>query len=764
MSAAAGENNLTEAYHTWIAPRYDADERTKLSWLNQSLSNGLNTLRAETAYPTIESGIESISARLVNQYKPAADESQTVIFINRTKRQVREIVSTLANLNPRTKYTSANEADREKVRILNKRWEHWWASTFADRQIKKALQWAALSVGYIVPRWKMNPYNPGHAECMLDVLGPLDVLPDQLPADNDLQRAYAVHLRFTEPLSQVQNEWWLQRLKIRPDRAGAPVPSSGDTASRRWFGRSLIYRLFGGGDLASNAETNGVTTAPEVDLYYTYINDPSLNESGMELHSDQFTMTDNEHKTVGTTWEYTVPPLGSQIPTGRMIAGYEPQLGVDQQAQDVVNTTATLTPETRMAGRQDAKMYPLRRLIIWCRSAVLYDGPSHYLHGMVPAIPFRMDEWPWDYLGYSVVHEAITGQTAVNTLLSNAVQTQKVRLNPPITYNENEYAKSTMDRVSFMLPGTKIGKTGMLANPIAPVLPYQHYDLSASLPQIIEQLLQLMDYQVGVQDFTALAKLGQMPSADAMEKMMQAIGPLISDAARNMERSLTLLGVQWMWNIFQFDNAKRRISLFGKSGTVDEDFDYDPGVFVPGDVPGVPPKSSFMRKALVWGKAFTFAVAPNSAFDITDMQQKLLYMQLWRDPKNFPLGPWTFGKMMGIDIGPAPDGAVTELEQFMAWQELLSKFQVKQQIDAQQMMTQAQIEMQVQMALAQNPLIAALSAATGQGMGQPPQNPTPGLTQGASSQPGRPASLNNSPGIEQKNDLSGNGPRSTLTT
>ena len=138
--------------------------------------------------------------------------------------------------------------------------------------------------------------------------------------------------------------------------------------------------------MASNAETNGVTTAPEVDLYYTYINDPSLNESGMELHSDQFTVTDNEHKTVGTTWEYTVPPLGSQIPTGRMIAGYEPQLGVDQQAQDVVNTTATLTPETRMAGRQDAKMYPLRRLIIWCRSAVLYDGPSHYLHGMVPAI------------------------------------------------------------------------------------------------------------------------------------------------------------------------------------------------------------------------------------------------------------------------------------------------------------------------------------------------------------------------------------------
>ena len=249
---------------------------------------------------------------------------------------------------------------------------------------------------------------------MLNVLGPLDVLPDQLPADNDLQRAYAVHLRFTEPLSQVQNEWWLQRLKIRPDRAGAPVPSSGDTASRRWYGRSLVYRLFGGGDLASNAEMNGVTTAPEVDLYWTYIIDPSLNETGKELHTDDFTVTDPEHKTKGTTWEYTVPGLGTPVPTGRQIQSYEPQVGVSEIGQDVVNTTSSMSPEMRMAGRSDAQMYPLRRLIIWCKSAVLYDGPSHYLHGMVPAVPFRMDEWPWDYLGYSLIHETITGQSAVN--------------------------------------------------------------------------------------------------------------------------------------------------------------------------------------------------------------------------------------------------------------------------------------------------------------------------------------------------------------
>ena len=125
LSASASEGSMTQAYHSWIAPPHYADEQTKLSWLNQSLANGLNTLRAETAYPTIETGIESISARLVHQYKPAVDETETVLFINRTKRQVREIVSTLSNLNPRWKYTSANDSDDKIVEILNKRWKHW---------------------------------------------------------------------------------------------------------------------------------------------------------------------------------------------------------------------------------------------------------------------------------------------------------------------------------------------------------------------------------------------------------------------------------------------------------------------------------------------------------------------------------------------------------------------------------------------------------------------------------------------------------------
>ena len=146
-----------------------------------------------------------------------------------------------------------------------------------------------------------------------------DVVIDQLGQDQDVQRSYATHIKYTEAFSHVLKEWWGRREDIRADRSGAPLPASGNTRSNRWFRGSLIYRLFSGGDVASSAEAAIVTTSPEVDIFYTYILDPSLNETGKMMHTDEFTVTDPEHMTKNTTWEYLVPSLGEPIKTGRML-------------------------------------------------------------------------------------------------------------------------------------------------------------------------------------------------------------------------------------------------------------------------------------------------------------------------------------------------------------------------------------------------------------------------------------------------------------
>lgn len=758
--------NVGEVYHSWQAPNYNADERTKLSWLKQSLNNGLNTLRSETAYTSVETGIETISAKIVREFKPTANAQESTVFINRIKRQTREIVSTLSNLNPRWSYSSSNEEDKDLVGVLNKRWKHWWGACFPDRQIKKALQWAAISVGYLWPRWKINPIT-GQADCWLDVLGPLDFLPDQLGQDQDIQRCYAGHIRSTEPFSHVMKEWWLRRDAIRPDRTGAPVPASGDTHSRRWFGRSLIYRMFGGGDVQSSAESAAITTSPEVDIFHTYILDASLNETGQQLHTDDFTITDGEHKTLGTTWEYEVPFLGQPIPTGRMIPG----IGEDGMQ--------TLIPETRPATRAEAAMYPNRRLIIWCNSAVLYDGPSEYVHGQIPIVPFKLDEWPWEYLGFSVATETLTLNSAVNELISDAVQQSKLRLNPPTTYSLKEYAKKTVDAIKWRIPGIKIAKTGLIADPIKPAFPYQHYEMPPGLIPFLEFLMSTQDHIQGVSGYESIMKLNQLPSQEGIQKILDAIGPLVADQARMMERSLTLLGFQWMWNIFQFDTAKRRIQILGEKGLVDGDFDYDPGNFIP----SAPTEFDFgrARRIKAWGQRFNFSIVPNSSFNITDMNQKLLYLQLWRDPKNFPIDPWTLAEVFNLpNFGEAP--ADTMMERWQKWQDFINQYQVDKQVEAQTQMGMAQIQLQQYAALSQlmaDPRMGAMmqllgaagvGGATGAGQGGfggtggsgNMQVPGAGPMQSPNNE-GRPPSGNKPPSISQKSDLAGEGPRQTVT-
>ena len=776
VAAPFDMTNASEVYHSWQAPSYRADERTKLSFLKQSLANGLNTLRAETAYTSIELGVDTIAAKLINDYRPARSEEESVVYINRIKRQVREIVSTLSNLSPRWSYSSANTEDDQIVHVLNNRWKHWWATSFADRQIKKALQWASISVGYLSPRWRLNPITQ-QPDCVMDVLGPLDVMIDQLGQDNELQRAYGVHIKYTEPFSNVLKEWWLKRAFIHPDRSGAPIPASGDNRANRWFRGSLIYRLFSGGDVQSSAEANVVTTAPEVDIFYSYFLDSSLNETGQELHTDDFTMADAEHMTAGMTWEYTVPALGQPIPTGRMTSQENPE----------APGTFIQVPETRPATRSEAALYPNRRLIIWCNSAVLYDGPSFYVHGQVPVVPFKMDEWPWEYLGYSIVTETLTVNNATNNLISDAVQQSKLRLNPPTTYSLKEYAKMTIERIRWRKPGVKVAKTGLINTPITPVFPYQHYELPNGLVPFLQFLFETQDHTQGVANYGALMKLGQLPSEDGIQKILDAIGPLVSDQARMMERSLTILGYQVMWNLFQFDNTKRRIQILGADGLVNEDFDYDPGQFVP---TGLPNEADFGRakRLKAWGSKFNFSIIPNSSFNITDMNQKLLYLQLWRDPKNYPIDPWTIAEVLNLpNFGKPP--ADTIMDRWKAWQDYILQYQLDKQIEAQTQMGMAQMQMQqmqMMMQLMQDPRMAAMMdilGAAGVGgpggvggkAGQPPSggqipammgiapSQAGNVNGGGSAPPGRPPSGGEPPKLEQKSDLAGEGPRSTVT-
>src|SRR5207249_12261836 len=98
----------------------------------------------------------------------------------------------------------------------------------------------------------------------------------------------------------------------------------------------------------------------------------------------------------GTKWHYQVPFLGQDIPL-------------------LKNTDGTYM--YRKAKPLDCMMYPVRRLMVATRNIKLSDGTSPWWHGKVPLVKFTVDDWPDQFLGYSLVRDGRSLQNAMTKLL-----------------------------------------------------------------------------------------------------------------------------------------------------------------------------------------------------------------------------------------------------------------------------------------------------------------------------------------------------------
>src|SRR5215510_4865589 len=155
-------NQTSQIYSLgWMAPRFDEDDAKKIAWMVRSVSAGNTYLQSQTAYKDLDTAVAVIS-NAIKDSLPSKKMSR--VSFNRLKRQVREVISTLTNLNPRWDYETLNEDLDEQAEILNKRREHWWNTSFVDRVIKEALQWAILGAGYMHLVWGETPFGNGQPD------------------------------------------------------------------------------------------------------------------------------------------------------------------------------------------------------------------------------------------------------------------------------------------------------------------------------------------------------------------------------------------------------------------------------------------------------------------------------------------------------------------------------------------------------------------------------------------------------------------------
>jgi len=664
-------SNLTpNSPEFYKAPPITADEKDKLAWVTRSISQGEALIRSTRAFEDIDTAIATIAG--ATQRRPA---KLSQLHINRIKRQMREVVGTLSNIRPMWGYKSDNPLYDRHVEILNKLMLAWFHNQFVDRSIREALQYATvLGTGYLSIAWERDLWFAGRGDVALKAHGPKDVLPVGIGADNDLQRAQAVIIRTEVPLGQAVAMYPLHSHWLSPDRDAPSWFAKAKEKVQKWGSPVLNY---------ATSQSTSTDNYPTIDIFNIYIRDTSVNHSGADI-----LMGD-----AGTNWSYTVPYVGKQTPTGALNADGTPKIHVT-------------TPE-------EALMYPRLRLITCTRSHIIKDGPNPFWHGKVPIVQFRVDDWPWEFLGYSLVRDSIPIMDSVNSLYRAVVDSANVRLRPPVQYDRSVVGKPMIDRFDPRQAGAKIevDSTAGVTDPVKPVFDPSQFDVPNWIPEVMQTLEDRADYLVGVQDLTSLAKARQTPASDSIEKLMELAGPLVYDMSRNMERSLRDVGEMFKSMVFQYYTAARKVQVLGPDGLTEEDFDFEPASMIPSHFPWEDerfPSSSPQHLRANWHQNnFVFHVVPNSLHQITQMTRKLLYLQLQKS--GVPIDPWTLAEVFDIpNFGKPPDGANTVVERWEAWQKIMAEIQMAIQMQAQQMMLANSPEGQVLGAL------GAIGQAAGQ--------------------------------------------------
>lgn len=674
----------------YLAPapwKKDSNPSGYIGWVNEAVQAGAAYLKQQPAYPYIDDGVRLVNGQMMMAGSNSLCDEKT----EQTVRNLKELIAAQTNIRIIPQFLTEIGDFKHHETLLNKTNMAWQTMTFADRGLRKAWQYAgAAGTGYIGLRWDKDYWQRGKGDIVVDAYGPLDVMPIGLPHSHRLKEAYAVVHLVRTPYHQAIRAHPLYADKIRPtgdNRNRAGVISEAVRLA------SAVLRRFG----PQYGREEEPTPWGTVNIYYIYIDDDAINETGEPIRMG----------TPGTSWEYIVPSLGSDIPAGE---------GTDGK------------PVYRKAGRDDCRLYPQGRLIKATDTVCLNPDPTEqvnpYWSGM-PLVQFTADDWPWTFLGFPLTRAGFSIEKANVSIFRSIVDACNARLSPSRTYDRNTMSGSLASSIDPRVPNQVVGLDMTYGgDQLKPMLPAEYYNVPPAMMDFLKQNEARIKEQMGVADATAMARARQLPSGDSVERLMEAMGPLIKDQSRNMEASIRDYGENWKYMFFQFYSARRRMQLLGSDGLVQEDFEYKPGDLVPAKgIPGEAPGMKHFERARLHASNFSFRVTPYSLHELNSITRKLFHLQLLR--AGFPIDWWTLAEVFDLkNFGPKPRVKDEETGEEREVETIIERY-----------FAQKETELRFQ---------AALQQEAGGGQGGAPGAAGPQRT------PGRPPTAQNAPTLEMK--------------
>jgi hypothetical protein len=684
-------------YREWQCPPSAAPDHKIVGWANESTEEGLAWLKSQRGQLDFRKALDVISGADTASPRQQSSDYRSKVSANPLKRNLREVIATLAKLRPVWGYHTSNAAYKNQADMMNKILRSLFLEQFFDRSISDALAYAAATArGWINPVYSRDMYGTGHGAIQLDAYGAPCVLPNQLPANGNFQNAYAVTILKELPIAMAHGMFPQHQAVLKPTESRYWYMNDGVRAAAKG---NLWQRMAGRFFRAPGSEACAELLIP---IRYTYVIDLAINTTDKPITMGE----------PGSSWSYTVPALKQDIPMG-----LDPRSG---------------TMTFRKADENDARLYPYRRLIISDMQTKLYDGPSFDWHGMLPLASFCFDAWPWEPLGFSLVHEGYELNEAIKTIDRGNMDKCVSQLDMSLAYDTNAISEKEARTLDPMMPRGRYGYDGNATEPgkppFTPIVPESIIKIDPTSLQLRDMFKASMDEQLAIRDVMALAKLRAVGSMDDIEKIVEANGPIIEGMSRSMERPMRDIGNMVKYLILQYMPVTTIMQYIGAFSTALEVMDYDPTSLIPSHIPGESPDQpsalNRIQRARIFANNLKFEIMPNTLHEMSQITMKLGLIQLKK--AGVKICSQTIAEAWNISNYGEFEGA-TELERFRSEQE-------------EDIETAARMQ--------------AIGAAAG--LGQPPGAPGPG----GKKPEGRP-STDAKPGKIQSKD---GGARSTIST
>jgi hypothetical protein len=613
-----------------VPPNRESYGYRVIGWCKAAIEEGDGFLKAQAGYNKCDDAINAVMGQNP-EFRSVTLSGTNCNLVGKT---FFDMTAGLTDVKPFWEYRTYNKRFESHCSIYGKLSQHVWLQRQMDMSFMYGVQYA-ITCGstYIEPYW-----DPQIADFRAEAWDPRDVLPIRPSTSPSIQDCYGVISRKARSVNHVKylakHVFGREDLLpyIQPDRDGSIVASS----LRNTRVGALLERL---GDspfkqrLFGEKSQRDVPRVPTTDIFTAYIDDDSINEH-----------------------DYPIP-MGA----------------FDKDGRPRNNWSHFVDPGDRL--------YPRKRKIVFCTGLPepFYDGPSEYWHGLFPYPKLTLDSVSWSYLGKAPLWDLLNLNKALDRLLRVYDDWCERLARPDAIGDKHAISEHMMQRLDTRRGGKKLrinptaGKGLQFVGP-DPLPP----DFWHGVEYYEAKIKELS----GSQDISNLMKLNQMPSADSIEQIMESMSLTWRLRSRVIEVFMREYATMMAYNFAQFYTLPRRMTILGGEGATQEDFDFDPGSLVPDFVDprdfgtdGNPTHDAIMRgplhrydRAREFLRQFSFNIAPGSLLAASEIQRKLLYLQLSRAGL---IDHWTLMDVLGIpNVGVPPAGATTITDRLLAEQQM----------------------------------------------------------------------------------------------